>query len=130
MGWTGAPSWTTAEKAVSGFIYNNEASGYTVLRGGFWFLIEKDDQPVDLVYLLVEELDNQQWYYKDLSIGEGPYYFDAPLWMVQRAHPKFKDDRYYKEWLKSYPQAKQVAAKPDTKMEQGWVPDLDGALTT
>ncbi|MDR2597285.1 MAG: hypothetical protein LBC76_08210 [Treponema sp.] len=107
MGWYWNTNWKSKQDVIDHFADMTRRDGYTVQTEGNWIYAEENGKPVDLVYLMTEKLDGV-WGYKDVSVSSGPIRYNAPLWMVQKIHPIFENDKYYKGWLAKYQKRKSV----------------------
>jgi len=107
MGWYSCSDWNTKQDAIDDYADNLRRNGYSVQTEGNWVYAEENGKPVDLVYLITEKLDGE-WGYKAISVSCGPVRYNAPLWMVQKIHPVFQNDKYYQGWLEKYPKRKTV----------------------
>ena len=107
MGWLYSPDWKTKQELLYDWVSYLEAADYTVSMSGNWAYVEKNGDPVDLIYVKTEKCDGE-WGYKDISVTLGPYCYSAPLWMVLKVHPIFKDNHYYQGWLEKYPKKNKV----------------------
>jgi hypothetical protein len=70
--------------------------------------VEKDGKPTNLIYLKTSKAGDE-WGYKEISVTRGPLCYTAPLWMVQKVHPIFTDDEYYRGWLAKYAKRERIA---------------------
>jgi len=107
MGWTSCRDWNSKQDVIDEYANMVRRSGYTVQTEGNWIYVEKDGKPEDLIYLITDKLHGE-WGYKPVSVSCGPVRYNAPLWMVQKVHPIFVDDKYYQGWLEKYPKRKSV----------------------
>jgi len=107
MGWNSNSDWNTKQDVIDEYANRVRRSGCTVQTEGNWVYVEKDGKPADLVYLITEKLDGE-WGYKPVSVSCGSVRYNAPLWMVQKVHPFFVNDKYYQSWLAKYPKRKSV----------------------
>ena len=107
MGWLFNSSWETKQELLDHWKSDVESSGYKVLLRGNWAYVEKNNAPVDLIYVKTQKIDGE-WGYKNISVTCGPYCYSAPLWMVLKVHSLFKSNKYYLDWLESYPKKESV----------------------
>jgi hypothetical protein len=111
MGWLFSSSWQSKEDVLNHFKYMCEDSGYNVNMKGNWLLAKKNEKVVDLIYIKTEcdrTEGKKAWGYKDISIGAGPFAYNAPLEFVKEIYPIFKYHDIFKEWLNHYPGRKEV----------------------
>ena len=109
MGWTFDRDWKSRRDVLEAFKFEIEAmnAGVTVTIEGSWAYAERNGDPVDLFYLLVQKLDGE-WGYKYISLSYGPLCYSAPLWMVLKVHGLLRKNEYYLGWLEKYPKRKTV----------------------
>jgi hypothetical protein len=107
MGWTFCRDWLSKQDVIDEYADGASRSGYDVQTEGNWIYAEKDGVPVDLIYLKTAK-NSGEWGYKAMSVTVGPLCYTAPLWMVKKVHPVFKNDEYYQGWLEKYPKRKSV----------------------
>jgi hypothetical protein len=103
MGWTFCYSWKSSEDVLEHYRAELEQAGYAVQREGRWFFAEGRGK-IDLIYVMTASGGRDGWGYKDISVTSGPLVYNAPLWMVKKVHPAFKDREYYRGWLSHYRQ--------------------------
>jgi hypothetical protein len=103
MGYTSSTEWPTKQALIDDFVERAKANGYDVKVSGNWLYGEKDGKPVALSYLITRKFGAYEWGYKEVPVADGPCYYNAPLWMVRKVHPVFKDGKYYQGWLEKYP---------------------------
>ena len=107
MGWNCCSDWRSKQDVIDEYEDRLRKSGYNVRIEGSWVYAEKDGKPADLIYLLANKCYGE-WGYKAISVSSGPLSYNAPLWMVQKIHPLFENDRYYQGWFEKYPKRKLV----------------------
>ena len=107
MGWLSDARWETKQEVLDDWKSDAESAGYTVHFRGNWAYVEKDGNPLDLIYVLAKKIDGE-WGYKDISVSCGPSCYSAPLWMVLKVHSMFKSNNYYQGWLDKYPKKASV----------------------
>jgi len=107
MGWDFCSDWKSKQDVIDDYGNMLRRSGYNVSIEGSWFYAEKDGKPADLIYLKTAK-DHGEWGYKAISVSCGPLAYNAPLWMVQKVHALFEDDKYYQGWFEKYPKRKSV----------------------
>ena len=107
MGWLFSSEWRSKQDLLDDWKRGLEDAGYTVSMSGNWCYAEKDGEPIDLVYVKTEK-SGGEWGYKSMSVTCGPYCYSAPLWMVLKVHPIFRDNHYYQGWLEKYPKKNKV----------------------
>jgi hypothetical protein len=107
MGWYWNTNWESKQDVIDHYADMARSDGYTVQIEGNWVYMERDGKPDDLVYLMTEKLDGE-WGYKAVSVSCGPLRYNAPLWMVQKIHPVFVNNIFYKGWLAKYSKRKSV----------------------
>jgi hypothetical protein len=101
MGWYSCKDWNTKQDVIDEYADILRRHGYSVDTEGNWVYAEENGKPADLVYLMTEKLDGE-WGYKAISVSCGPLRYNAPLWMVQKVHPVFVNNKYYQGWLGKY----------------------------
>jgi len=102
MGWVCSSCWKSEQDVLDYWTNENATFGYTVHIEGNWAYVEKNGDPVDLIYIFTQKM-NGEWGYKNISVTCGPFCYSAPLWMVLRIHPIFKNSIIYEGWLSQYP---------------------------
>ena len=107
MGWLFNSRWKTKQDVLDDWKADVENAGYAVRMSGAWAYVEKDETPADLIYVLVRK-DRGEWGYKDQSVTVGPYCYTAPLWMVLKVYPVFKNNEFFLGWLNKYPKKAKV----------------------
>jgi len=107
MGWTFCRDWESKQDVIDEYANMLLRSGYSAQTEGNWVYAEQDGKPADLIYLKTEKCYGE-WGYKAISVTSGPLVYSAPLWMVKKVHPVFKNDVYYQGWLAKYPKRRIV----------------------
>ena len=108
MGWL--VGWNTRKELIT-HLNGNLAPQVRLLGSSVtsfkthWMLVEitRDDGSTYKTILL--NLIGQysgQWGYKDMCISMGPYYYDAPLWMVKEVEEAGPPCDNSAEWIKRY----------------------------
>jgi hypothetical protein len=118
MGWTFCRDWQSKQDAIDDYADNLRRSGYSVQTEGNWIYAEKDGEPADLIYLKIDK-DDGEYGYKAMSVTVGPLSYNAPLWMVQKVHRVFENDKYYQGWLARYPKRKAVIESCNPQLFEG-----------
>jgi len=107
MGWLSNPRWKSKQEVLDLIADDIRSAGYSVETDGNWLYAEKDGKPVDLIYCIVNK-EGGEWGYKEVSVACGPYCYTAPLRLVLKVHPIFRNNEYYIGWLEKYPKRKAV----------------------
>ena len=110
MGWVTCSSWEKKQDVLDDWTHELESQGYKAHLRGNWAYVEKNGDPVDLIYILTNKTYGM-WGYKDISVSCGPLCYSAPLWMVLKIHQIFKGNTYYQGWLEKYPKKESVLQK-------------------
>jgi hypothetical protein len=100
MGWLYSTRWQSSQEVLDWFKEAMEKEGYTVERAGHWFIAQDNKRGIiDLIYLKTAGGKKNGYGYKDMSVREGPYVFNAPVNFVKRIYPVLKDSEYFKQWF-------------------------------